>query len=86
MLWVAQWGGYQVSRWNPNTGERIGAIKLPVGQVTSCVFGGEKLDELFITTASRGLNEAALREQPLAGGLFRVKTGITGSVTYEFAD
>jgi len=86
MLWVAQWGGYQVSRWNPNTGERIGAIKLPVGQVTSCVFGGEKLDELYITTASRGLDEDQLKEQPYAGGLFRVKTGVTGTITYEFAE
>lgn len=84
MLWVAQWGGYKVSRWNPQTGERIYTISVPVAKVTSCVFGGENRDELYITTASEGLSEAELKEQPLAGGLFRYKVGVKGAPMYKF--
>ena len=29
MLWIALWNGNCISRWNPNTGEKINEIKLP---------------------------------------------------------
>jgi sugar lactone lactonase YvrE len=85
MLWVAQWKGYQISRWNPFTGEKIDSIGLPAARVTSAVFGGSNLDELYITTARVGLSAKELEEQPHAGGLFRVKLGIKGAPTYRFA-
>ncbi|MCZ8522875.1 MULTISPECIES: SMP-30/gluconolactonase/LRE family protein [Paenibacillus] len=78
MLWIAEWGGWQVSRWNPATGERIGAVPVPAAQVTSCAFGGEAYDELYITTARNWLSAEQLAEQPLAGGLFRARTGVKG--------
>ncbi|MBE1443606.1 SMP-30/gluconolactonase/LRE family protein [Paenibacillus sp. OAS669] len=81
MLWVAQWGGWQVSRWNPQTGEQIDKISLPAARVTSCTFGGERLDELYITTARTGLSEEELAKQPHAGGVFRVKPGVVGLPT-----
>ncbi|PLS18505.1 SMP-30/gluconolaconase/LRE domain protein [Bacillus sp. M6-12] len=84
MLWIAHFAGYQVSRWNPQNGEKLESVTLPVANVTSCVFGGTDLDELFITTAREGLDHHALEEQPQAGGLFRVKTNIRGSETYFF--
>src|SRR5690625_2085400 len=77
-LWVAQWGGYKVSRWNPKTGERIGEVAVPAKQVTSAVFGGEQLDELYITTARRGLDESELEKYPHSGGVFIVKTTVKG--------
>lgn len=78
MLWVAQFGGWKVSRWNPETGEKIGEIKLPCAQVTCPSFGGENLDELYITTASIGLSEEERAAQPLAGMTFVVKPGVCG--------
>ena len=69
-LWIAMWGGWSVNQYNPSTGEKMRSIKLPCAQVTSCAFGGDDLNQLFITTASCGLSDQALREQPLAGGLF----------------
>ncbi|WP_314002087.1 SMP-30/gluconolactonase/LRE family protein [uncultured Paenibacillus sp.] len=78
MLWVAHWGGWQVSRWNPSTGEKLAIVRLPVANVTSCTFGGEELDELYITTARAGLTEEEADKQPLAGGIFAVKPGIRG--------
>lgn len=83
-LWVAQWGGSCVSRWNPVTGKRLSKVELPAAKVTSCVFGGPRLDELYITTARIGLSEEELREQPLAGGLFRYKAGVQGMPTYSY--
>jgi len=85
MIWVAHWGGWQVSRWNPYTGKQIGAIRVPVERVSSCVFGGPNLDELYITTAKRGLSEDELKKQPDAGGLFKIKVGIKGMPTYKYA-
>lgn len=85
MLWIAHWGGWQVTRWDPSTGEKIDAIKLPVSQVTSICFGGSDFDEMYITSARRGLNEEQLSSEPLAGGTFQVKnTGYKGLPFYRF--
>ncbi|MCJ8006063.1 SMP-30/gluconolactonase/LRE family protein [Lederbergia wuyishanensis] len=85
-LWVAHWGGYRVTIWNPNTGEMLDSIPVPAPQVTSCVFGGENMDELYITTARTGLSREILEKYPHAGSLFRVKTNTKGSSTYKFGN
>lgn len=77
-LWIALWQGWGVVRYDPKTGERLGKIDLPVEKATSCTFGGENLDELYITSARIGLDDAALEAQPSAGGLFKVKPGAKG--------
>jgi sugar lactone lactonase YvrE len=80
MLWIAHWEGWQVARWNPFTGEKIDAIQLPVSLVTSICFGGEKMDEMFITSARVGLTDEQLAEEPLAGSSFIIEhSGYTGS-------
>jgi sugar lactone lactonase YvrE len=79
MLWVAHWGGWQISRWNPQTGQQLSAIALPVAQVSSCAFGGADLDELYITTAGVRQSEEELARQPHAGGIFRVKLPVPGT-------
>jgi sugar lactone lactonase YvrE len=78
-LWIAHWGGWQVTRWDPSTGEKLHAVKLPVSQVTSICFGGAGFDEMFVTSARRGLTEEQLIREPLAGGTFQIKnTGFKG--------
>lgn len=84
MIWVALWGGWKVTRYNPLTGERLGEIKMPVAQVTSCVFGGDNLDELYITSARIGLKNDELEKQPYAGGLFKVKVDVKGARSFKF--
>jgi len=85
MLWIAHWGGWQVTRWNPATGLQLTSIKLPVSNVTSCTFGGDTLEDLYITSARKGLNETELRKQPLAGSLFVIKNfGHTGVPATEY--
>jgi sugar lactone lactonase YvrE len=57
---------------------------IPV-QRHSCAFGGPALDELYITSARVGLDELALREQPWAGDLFRLKTEVKGMPAPQFS-
>lgn len=84
MLWIAHWGGWKVSKWNPKIGRRLEEIKIPASQVTACAFGGDNFDELYITTARVGIKDEDLKEQPNAGGLFRVKTDVKGMISYKF--
>ncbi|AUD00354.1 SMP-30/gluconolactonase/LRE family protein [Spirosoma pollinicola] len=85
MLWIAHWDGWQITRWNPNTGEILLRLPLPVAKVTSCTFGGPTLGDLYITTARVGLSEKEIEEQPLAGSLFVwPDCGFTGMSAFEF--
>ena len=84
MLWVAHWGGWCVTRWNPHNGQLLQSIAVPASQVTSCAFGGTELDTLYITTARVGLSEEELIKQPNAGGLFSIKLGIKGTPSSMF--
>jgi len=72
-----------VGRFAPG-GALLAKVDVPVECVTSCCFGGENWDELYITTSSRDLDEAGRAEQPLAGGVFRCKPGVTGPATNLF--
>jgi sugar lactone lactonase YvrE len=83
-LWIAMWSGAQVTRWNPRTGRLLEQIPLPAKLVTSCVFGGENLNELYITSARRGLDQADLTAYRYSGSLMRVKTRVQGMPTFEF--
>jgi len=83
-LWSTHWNGWKVTRYDP-TGKVEREIRLPVANVTSCAFGGDDLDELYISTAWTTLDEEARKEQPLAGDLFRVKLGIKGIEPPKFA-
>ncbi|THF80360.1 SMP-30/gluconolactonase/LRE family protein [Cohnella fermenti] len=78
MLWIAHWGGWQVSRWNPLTGDKLLSVPVPAALVTSCAFGGPALDKLYITTARVGLSAEDRDAQPQAGGLFCAEVGATG--------
>jgi sugar lactone lactonase YvrE len=84
-VWVAIWQKGQVRCWDPRTGKPIETIDVPGAKLTtSCSFGGPNLDELYITSASDGLNAAEKAEQPLAGALFRVKPGVKGVPGFAF--
>jgi sugar lactone lactonase YvrE len=84
-LWIAMWGGAQVTKWDPNTGQLLERIPIPAKNVSSCVFGGRDMNELYITSARKELDEATLKEYPLTGGVFRLKTKVEGMPVFEFA-
>jgi len=78
MLWVAFWGGRQVARFDPRSGDLLASVEVPCSQVTSCAFGKAGSGDLFITTARTGLSKEALQKEPLAGALFRAKVPVDG--------
>ena len=78
MLWVAHYGASRVRRWNPDTATVLAEIELPAAGITACAFGGPKLDQLFITSASFRLSDAEKAQQPQAGGLFAAEVGVRG--------
>ena len=84
-LWIAMWGGAQVTKWNPHTGQLLEQIPVPALQPSSCVFGGKNMNELFITSACKDMDDAALTKYPLSGGVFRVETNVEGMPMFEFA-
>lgn len=88
MLWIAHWKGWKVSRWNPATGKKLEEILVPAKHVTSCTFGGEDLDEMYITTASpdndHDTDHDTEHGQPHAGGVFCIKTQTKGLRTNLF--
>ena len=53
-------------------------------QVTSCAFGGEDLDELYVTSASDRFDEWKWKEQPLAGSLLKVKMEVRGIPAFAY--
>lgn len=83
-LWVAFWEGWCVRRLSPE-GERLQELEVPVSKPTSCAFGGPGLNRLYVTSASIGLDEEALRSQPCAGGLFLLTPGVSGIPVVPFA-
>ena len=48
---------------------------MPARKVTACTFGGEHLDQLFITTSQENIDT---REDRLAGSLFRAEVRVKG--------
>ena len=83
-VWSAQWGGGNVTRYDPN-GAVDRVIRLPAQQITCPAFGGENLDELYIASAWTGLSQEEREKQPLAGALFRIKVGVKGLAEPKFA-
>jgi sugar lactone lactonase YvrE len=83
-LWIAMWGGAQVTRWDPNTGKLLEQIPIPALYTSSCVFGGREMNDLYVTSSRKSMNAADLKKYPLSGGLFKVNTNVAGMPTFEF--
>ena len=78
-VWVALYGGSAVRRFRPD-GVLDGVVEVPVSQVTACTFGGERLDQLFVTTTrENNAPEAA------AGSVFGAAVGVVGLPALAFA-
>ena len=80
-VWNAQLISGDLVRYAPD-GSVDRRIGMPVRNITSCMFGGDKLDELYVTSMARVKHPAVhdrfakeVRPQYLAGSLFRV-TGL----------
>ena len=83
-VWSGHWAGWKLTRYDP-AGKIERQIRFPVQHVISFAFGGKDLDELFVTTAWWGFSDEERKQQPWAGDLFHVNTGVTGLVEPAFA-
>ena len=83
-LWIAFWDGWAVRRYAPS-GDWLETVRMPVARPTSCAFGGAGRDQLYITSASIGLDQEACAMQPNAGGLFMCVPGVRGLPDVPFA-
>ncbi len=85
-LWCAHWYGGQVVRYDPD-GSQMERILLPVKQVSSVIFGGPDLTDLYVTTAGEYWPSDLIPEgfdaQGLMGGaLFRIRSAGQGRPEY----
>ncbi len=83
-VWSCRWDGWKIIRYDP-AGKVDREVHVNAARVTSCAFGGPGLDELFITTAWTGMTAEQRRQQPQAGDIFRLKTGVKGQTSHSFA-
>jgi sugar lactone lactonase YvrE len=83
-IWCAYWNGAKIVRYTPH-GKVERVLAVPALRVTSCVFGGPHLDELYITSSGADLTDGQRKQYPLSGDLFRLKTDIRGLEKYKFA-
>ena len=83
-IWSGHWAGWKLTRYDPD-GKIERQIRFPVQHVISFAFGSKDLDQLFVTTAWWGFTEADRQQQPWAGDLFQVQTGIKGLLEPAFA-
>ena len=83
-VWSALWGGWRVQRFDPD-GVVEREVRIPVSVASSCAFGGENLDELFVTTAWTGLSDEERAQQPGSGDLLKAHVGITGQIEPKYA-
>ncbi|WP_084649478.1 SMP-30/gluconolactonase/LRE family protein [Saccharospirillum impatiens] len=72
-LWIACWGGGYIARID-ETGQTQAKYSVPAQQPTSCCFGGENSNLLFITSAVEGLSDSQKQKMPDAGKVFIIET------------
>lgn len=86
-LWNARYYGGVVQQYFPDGREGL-RIVLPTSCPTCVCFGGENLDVLFVSSASKDLTAVERAAQPSAGGLFAVDlsgAGVRGLPEARFA-
>jgi sugar lactone lactonase YvrE len=76
-LWNAEYGGSRLVRYDPH-GRIDRVVQLPVTYPTSCTFGGDRLDLLYVTTAKWRLTPDRLAAEPLAGAVLAIDVGVGG--------
>lgn len=80
-LWIAFCHGACVVCYDPNSGKELRKIDLPCLETTAVAFGGENLDELYVTT---GIHKSEVEED--AGRLFKIAgLGVKGIPAHAFA-
>ncbi len=72
--WICANDAGLIHRFTPQ-GRLDRSVTVPVKKTTMCAFGGSGLDTLYITSIRPG---GDIGDQPLAGGVFAFRPGVTG--------
>lgn len=83
-VWNALFFGWGVNCYAPD-GRLLRHVRFPVSNVTKIAFTGRDLKTVYATTAAKGLTADDLKQQPLAGGLFRFDSDIAGQPQHAIA-
>ncbi len=76
-LWNAQPVFGRLVRYAPDGSiDRI--VEAPVSRPTSCIFGGDDMATLYVTSAWDSLDDRQRREEPWAGSLLALRPGVNG--------
>jgi L-arabinonolactonase len=77
-VWNAVWGAGVVRRYTPH-GSLEREVVVPAKNPTCVVFGGDAMDELYVTTSRQEMSDEELARTPDAGGVYRLRIpGVTG--------
>ncbi|AWK84938.1 SMP-30/gluconolactonase/LRE family protein [Azospirillum thermophilum] len=75
--WTALFDGHRIARISP-AAEILEEHRLPARCPTMVCFGGDDMKTLYITTTRENMSEDELRERPLSGALFTMRTAVAG--------
>jgi sugar lactone lactonase YvrE len=70
-LWLGEFRGNVLRCFSPD-GKQLASVPLPAWNVTKAVFGGERGDLLYVTSARVELDEETLARYPDTGGVLEV--------------
>jgi len=80
-LWVAFWGAAAVRRIDP-AGKIVQEFRFPARQVSSVMFGGREMEELYVTSAAEDAADLSTGRGAdgvfLGGPVYRVRPGVRG--------
>ena len=82
-IWICHYGGACISVYNIK-GKKIHEVKLPAKNITNCTFAGKNMNDLYITSALKGMKKNEIKKFNLSGSLFYVKTNVKGLITKSF--
>lgn len=79
-LWSAHLGAGRLICLSPD-GREVERVQMPVRRLTSCVFGGRKMDTLFVTTGRQtgSSHPDGLPDGPGDGALYSLRVGASGT-------
>jgi L-arabinonolactonase len=84
-VWNAVWGAGLVRRYDSNGG-LLAEIPVPAKNLTCVAFGGEALDQLYVTSSRQELTDEELHAAPASGSVYRVQTASRGATDTLFRE
>jgi sugar lactone lactonase YvrE len=75
----------RLNRFSP-AGELIAYVDLPITHPTMPCFGGPDGRDLYVTSLRENFTDAELARSPLAGGVFKLRPGVSGAPAALYLD